>query len=98
MRRAKRYPSDAAPRCNVCRKKLPPGCFGRCYSHPPPNNSGKCRDYKEFMQLPIPEEGASHSEIATAMGVTAERVRQIEAGALRKLALNARALKLFRGE
>lgn len=89
-----KYSSDKNPRCNVCRKKLPPGAVFRCPTHPAQYN----RDHSEFLTLPIPEGGATHAEIAVVMGITAERVRQIEASALRKLAQNARALALFRGE
>jgi hypothetical protein len=89
-----RYSSDKNPRCNVCRKKLPPGATLRCPTHPPQYS----RDYSAFLTAPIPDGGATHAEIAVVMGITAERVRQIEATALRKLAQNARALALFRGD
>jgi Sigma-70, region 4 len=98
MRRGKRYRSDDALRCTVCKKTLPPGAVARCPTHPKRNNTGKRRDYVEFMTMPVPQDGASYSEIAVAMGVTAERVRQIETVALRKLAQNAKSLMLFRGE
>ena len=92
MRNRKKYPSDHNPRCSVCRIIIASG--NRCESHQARYKSG--RDYSEFLAMPIPSDGATHAEIASVMGITAERVRQIEATAFRKLGLDARAIKLFR--
>lgn len=49
-----------------------------------------------FLSLPIPPDGASHQEIAEVLGVSKQRVSQIEQQALKKLALNANVLRAFR--
>jgi DNA-directed RNA polymerase sigma subunit (sigma70/sigma32) len=55
-------------------------------------------NYEAFLMMPVPPEGATHSEIAIAMGCSRERVRQIEVAALRKLRHNALAMRLLREE
>jgi len=69
------------PRCTVCRKRLPEGANG--------GKHFECRiairETAELSAIPIPPEGADHAEIAKALGVTSERVRQIEKRALEKL-------------
>lgn len=91
----KRKPSDTNPRCTVCRKKLASGDVKRCATCPQAYTKP---DYDKFLATPIPEGGATHAEIGAAIGISAERVRQIEAVALRKLGLDPRAFELFRGE
>ena len=45
----------------------------------------KTENWKRFLALPVPPNGASYARIAKAAGVTKQRVQQIEQQALRKL-------------
>ena len=51
-----------------------------------PGMSRKNREkWERFLALPVPKGGATYQKIADAAGCSKERVRQIEAQALKKL-------------
>ena len=83
-------------RCSVC-GKIPDNGTSRC-STCRAQTQGVRGNYESFLMMPIPENGATHAEIAIAMGCSRERVRQIEQIALRKLRHNAQAMRLLKDE